>query len=90
MKDKSVDNCMTKFKLRTYMLEHFKDNYRSKYITMDRGMEEEDPGLRCQDCKDKPPPARESQVHCLVCSVWAHLREDLDMSNIRCIYDMVK
>ena len=32
MKDKSVDNCRTKFRLRTEMLEHFKYNYRSKSI----------------------------------------------------------
>ena len=83
MKDKSVDNCRTKFRLRTEMLEHFKYNYRSKYRTMERGHEEEDPWLSCQDCKD-------SQVHCLVCPAGAHLREDLDMSDIRFIDDMVK
>ena len=30
MKEKSVDKCRTKFRLRTEMLEHFKDIYRSK------------------------------------------------------------
>ena len=89
MKNKSIDKCRAKFRLRTEMLESFKDNYRSKYRTMSRGQEEDDPGLRCQDCKDEPPPARDSQVHCLVCPAWAHLREDLDITDVRCIDDMV-
>ena len=33
-------------------------------------------------------PARDSQVHCLTCPAWSHLREDLDMTDIRCIEDM--
>ena len=89
MKDKSIDKCRTKFRLRTEMLEQFKDNFRSNYRTMDRGQEEYDPGLRCQDCKDDSPPARDSQVHCLVCPAWSHLREDLDMTDVRSIDDMV-
>ena len=34
-------------------------------------------------------PARDSQVHCLSCPAWAHLREDLDMTDMRRIEDMV-
>ena len=48
--------------------------------------------LRCQDCQDsqdKPPPARDSHVHCLVCTAWTHLREDLDLTDVRCVEDMV-
>ena len=59
------------------MLEPFKDN-------LDRGQEEEDPGLKCKDCQDaqdKPPAARDSQVHCLVCPAWTYLREDLDLTD---------
>ena len=89
MKDKSVDKARTKFRLRTEMLEPFKDNFRSRYRTMERGHEEEDPGLRCKDCMDKSPPARDSQVHCLVCPAWSDLREDLDLTDVRCIEDMV-
>ena len=89
MKDKSIDKCRTQFRLRTEMLEGFKDNYRSKYRTVPKGQEEEDPGLRCQDCQDKPTQARDSQVHCLVCPAWEHLREDLDITDVRCIDDMV-
>ena len=74
LKDKSIDKCRTKFRLRTEMLEPFKDNFRRKYRTLERGQEEEDPGLQCQDCQDSPPPARDSQVHCLVCPAWTHLR----------------
>ena len=33
--------------------------------------------------------ARDSQVHCLVCPAWKHLREDLDLTDVRCIEDMV-
>ena len=95
LKDKSIDTCRAKFRLRTEMLESFKDNFRNRCRTMERGQEEDDPGLRCQDCmdsqdsQDKPPPARDSQVHCLVCPAWTHLREDLDITDVRSIEDMV-
>ena len=51
-------------------------------------------GMFCKDVppargKDEPPAARDSQVHCLICPVWTHLREDLDLTDIRCIDDMV-
>lgn len=93
MKDKSIDKCRSKFRLRTEMLPFFKDNYRSSYRTLDKGQEEDDPGLRCKDCQEEAPPtppARDSQVHCLVCPAWSHLREDLDITDVRCIDDMVK
>ena len=64
------------------MLESFKDKYRSEYRTIPRGQGEEDPGLRCQDCKDEPLPARDSQVNCKVCPGCAHIREDLDMTDV--------
>ena len=79
MKEMSVDKCRTKFRVRTEMLKDSKDNYRSKYRTMERGQEEDDPGLRCQECR----------VHCLVCPAWTYLREDLDLTDIRCMDDMV-
>ena len=75
MKDKSIDRGRTKFRLRTEMLEPFKDNFRSKYRTLERGHEEEDPGLKCKDCQDvqeKPSAARNRKVHCLVCPAWTH------------------
>ena len=67
MKDRSIDTYRTKFRLRTEMLEPFKDNFRRKYRTLERG-QEENPGLRyqdfqdSQDSQDKPPPARDSLV----------------------------
>ena len=88
-KDKSIDKCRTKFRLRTEMLQSFKDNFRNNYRTLNKGQEEDDPGLICQDCKNVSSPARDSQVHCLTCPAWSHLREDLDMTDIRCIEDMV-
>ena len=39
MKDKSIDKCRTKFRLRTEMLKPFKDYFRSKYRTLERGQE---------------------------------------------------
>ena len=89
MKDKSLYRCRTKFRMRTEMLQYFKDNFRNNYRTMNRGEEEYDPGLRCQDCQDKPSPARDSQVHCLICPAWSHLREDLDITDVICVEDMV-
>ena len=41
------------------------------------------------NCKDEPPPARDSQVNCKVCLGCAHIREDLDMTDVRCIDDLV-
>ena len=90
MKDKSIDKYRSKFRLRTEMLLNFKDKFRSSYRTMEKGQEEDDPGLVCQDCQDESPPARDSQVHCLVCPAWSHFREDLDMTDVRCLEDMVK
>ena len=89
MKDKSIDKCRSKFRLRTEMLQYFKDNFRSSSRTMDKGQEEDDPGLRCRDCQDESPPARDSQVHCLVCPAWSNLREGLDVTDVRCLDDMV-
>ena len=42
-----------------------------------------------QDCKNVSSPARDSQVHCLTCPAWSHLREHLDMTDIRFIEDMI-
>ena len=36
---KSVDQCRTKFGIRTEMVNTFKDNYRAKYWTLERGEE---------------------------------------------------
>ena len=89
MKDKSIGKCRSKFRLRTEMLQCFKDNYRSSYRTMDKGQEEDDPGLRCRNCQDESPHARDSQIHCMVCPAWSNLREGLDVTNVRCLDDMV-
>ena len=74
---KSIDKCIIKFRLRTDMLKQFKDNFRSSNRTMQRGQEEDDTGLRCQDCQDNSPPTRDSQVHSLICPAWSHLQSDL-------------
>ena len=76
---KSLDCIRTQFRIRTEMLESFKDNYRSKNRTLDRGEEDDDPGLQCQYC-DLTEPARDSQAHCLQCPAWGHLRQDLDLT----------
>ena len=49
---------------------------------MERGKDQEDPGLKYQDIQEQPPPVRDSQGHCLVCPSWTHLREDLDLTGI--------
>ena len=76
---KSVDRCRTEFRLRTEMLEMFKDNYRAKHRTLERGEEDRDPGLVCDYC-DVMPSSRDSQAHCLQCSAWQDLRTDLDLT----------
>ena len=76
---KSVDRCRTELRIRTEMLESFKDNFRSKYRTLERGEEDDDPGLSCSFC-DITPKARDSQPHCLVCPAWQDLRVDLDLT----------
>ena len=78
---KLVDRCRTEFRIRTEMLESFKDNYRSKYRTLARGDEDEDPGLACSYC-EVTPYARDSQAHCLACPAWQDLRENLDLTFI--------
>ena len=83
MNDKSIDSSRTQLRVRLEMLETFKDNYRSKYRTLSRGEEDQDPGLLCGDCG----LARDSQSHCLTCPAWAEDRDRLDLG---CIEDLVK
>ena len=78
-----------KSRLRTEMLQYLKDNFRSSYRTMGKGQEDNDPGLRCQDCQGEAPPARDSQVHCLVCPAWSHLRTDLDVTDVKCLEEIL-
>ena len=39
--------------------------------------------------QDESPPARDSQILCLVCPAWSNLREGLDVTDVRCLDDMV-
>ena len=64
------------------MLDTFKDNFRTKYRTLDRGDKDRDPGLVCSDCGQ----SRDTQSHFLVCPAWEEDRDRLDLS---CIKDMV-
>ena len=82
MNSKSVDSCRTQLRIRLEMMDSFKDNFRSKYRTLDRGEADRDPGLQCGDCGQ----SRDSQSHCMVCPAWAEARERL---NLACIGDMV-
>ena len=68
--------------LRLEMLDTFRDNFRSKYRTLDRGQEDRDPGLQCGDCG----LSRDTQSHCMVCPAWTEARDRLDLT---CIGDMV-
>ena len=77
---KSVDRCRTEFRIRTEMLDSFKDNYRAKNRTLERGQEDSDPGLQCEYCD--LPSSRDSQAHCLRCPAWQKHRADLDLSFI--------
>ena len=79
MHDKSVDRVRTQFRMRTEMMESFKDNFRAKHRTLERGEEERDPGLQCIYCKSTEH-ARDSQAHCLRCPAWSDLRTDLDLT----------
>ena len=79
MKGKSVDRSRTEFRIRTEMVKSFKDNFRSKYRTLERGEEDTDPGLLCRDC-DITPGERDNQAHCLRCPAWGELRKDLDLT----------
>ena len=82
MNCKSVESSRTQLRVRLEMVETFRDNFRSKYRTLDKGEEDRDPGLQCGDCGQ----SRDTQSHCLVCPAWAEARDRLDLS---CIGDMV-
>ena len=77
MQGKSVDRSRTEFRIRTEMVKAFKDNFRSKYRTLDS--EDSDPGLLCNDC-NTTPGERDNQAHCLRCPAWRELRKDLDLT----------
>ena len=72
----SVDSCHTQLRIRLEMMDTFKDNFSSKYRTLDRGEEDMDPGLLCGDFGQ----SRDSQSHCLVCPAWTEARERLDLT----------
>ena len=78
LEDKSLDRCRTRFRIRTEMCDTFKDNFRSKYRTLERGEEDKDPGLKCEDCGQSP----DSQSHCLICPAWLEARDRLDLEDI--------
>ena len=82
MNNRSIENCRTQFRVRTEMVDTFRDNFRSKYRTLPRGQEDRDPGLQCGDCGLD----RDSQIHCLDCPAWAEARDRLDL---HCMEDMV-
>ena len=82
LNSKSIESCRAQFRVRTEMVDTFRDNFRSKYRTLPRGQEDRDPGLLCGDCGQD----RDSQTHCLDCPAWADARDHLDL---HCIEDMV-
>ena len=82
MNSKSIESSRTQLRVRLEMVETFRDNFRLKYRTLDKGEEDSDPGLQCGDCGQD----RDTQSHCLVCPAWAEARDRLDLS---CIADMV-
>ena len=82
LNSRSVDSARTQLRIRLEMVDTFKDNFRSKYRTLERGEEDRDPGLRCGDCGQ----SRDTQSHCVVCPAWAAARDRLDLS---CIGNMV-
>ena len=73
MSSRSIESCRTQFRVRTEMVDTFRDNFRSKYRTLPRGQE---------DCGQD----RDSQIHCLDCPAWAEARDCLDL---HCMEDMV-
>ena len=64
MHGKSEDRVRTEFRIRTEMVDDFKDNFIAKYRTLEKGQEDRDPGLQCDYC-DVTNQARDSQAHCL-------------------------
>ena len=71
MNSKSVESARTQLRVRLEMVETFRDNFRSKYRTLDRGEEERDAGLQCGDCGQD----RDTQSHCLVCPAWTYYND---------------
>jgi hypothetical protein len=93
--DRSVDRSRKTFRMRTEMLETFKDNFRAKHRKLAKGQEHEDPGLVCPDCGPDEPHLstgggaggrtarpRDSQVHCTVCPAWEAERQGLDLGSL--------
>ena len=78
LEDKSIDRYQTRFRIRTEMVETFKDNFRSKYRSLDRGEEDKDLGLKCEDCSQ----FQDSQSHCMICPAWTEARDRLDLEDM--------
>ena len=75
--DKSIENGQMSFKIRSHMLEDIPGNFKNKF----RKVKEK---LKCRYCKSDQIM---TQSHCLDCSAWTDIREDLDLSKID---DMVR
>ena len=61
---------------------NFKNNYR-KHKDSEGISDENDEGLKCHYCSDG---GIMSQIHCIKCPAWGHLREGLNLTRIE---DMV-
>ena len=79
LKQKSIENTRTAFKIRCSMVEDIKGNFKSKYRR--NGGEE---ALLCQDCDCGEI---QTQSHCLVCPKWEDIRTGLEMEKLE---DVVK
>ena len=76
-KDKSIENGRMSFRIRTQMLDEIPDNFKNKF-------KNDKEKLKCNHCASNQIM---TQSHCMDCSAWADIRNDLDLSKID---DLVK
>ena len=76
-KDKSIENGRMSFRIRTQMLDEIPGNFKNKF-------KNDKEKLKCNHCASDQIM---TQSHCMDCSAWADIRNDLDLSKID---DLVK
>ena len=76
-KDKSIENGRMSFRIRTQMLHEIPGNFKNKF-------KNDKEKLKCNHCASEQIM---TQSHCMDCSAWSDIRNDLDLSKID---DLVK
>jgi hypothetical protein len=73
-KDRSVENTIMAFKIRSHMVTEIPCNFKNKY------KKKGNDGLICAYCSENEDM---DQSHCMRCPAWSELRKDLEAESVK-------